>query len=141
MKKAVRRWVVPWVVFSCLLLSRLALPQATPPVAEEILDYHSDIRVQQDTSLLVQETIRVRSSGQLIKHGIYRDFPTRYQDRLGNRYVVNFQVLEARRDGQPESFHLKDVSNGERIYVGNENVLLSPGEYTYTLRYTSNRQL
>ncbi len=141
MKTAVQQRVVPWVVFSCLLLSPLVLPQAGPAAADEILDYHSDIRVQQDTSLLVQETIRVRSSGQLIKHGIYRDFPTRYQDRLGNRYVVNFQVLEVRRDGQPESFHLKDVSNGERIYVGNENVLLSPGEYTYTLRYTSNRQL
>jgi uncharacterized membrane protein YgcG len=141
MKKVVHHWVVPCVVFSCLLLSRLALPQATPPAAEEILDYHSDIRVQEDTSLLVQETIRVRSSGQLIKHGIYRDFPTRYQDRLGNRYVVNFQVLEVRRDGQPDNFHLKDLSNGERVYVGNENVLLSPGEYTYTLLYASNRQL
>ncbi len=85
MSKAVRNWVVQCVVFSCLLLSPLALPQATPPAAEEILDYHSDIRVQPDASLLVRETISVRSSGQLIKHGIYRDFPTRYRDRLGEQ--------------------------------------------------------
>jgi Predicted membrane protein (DUF2207) len=123
MSKVLRHCVVVCVVFACLFLSPLAPPQVTPPAAEEILDYHSDIRVQEDTSLLVQETIRVRSSGQLIKHGIYRDFSTRYQDRLGNRYVINFQVLEVRRDGQPDNFHLKDLSNGERVYLGNQNVL------------------
>ncbi len=141
MSKVLRHCGVQGVVFACLLLSPVALPQATPPVAEEILDYHSDIHVQEDASLLVRETIRVRSSGHLIKHGIYRDFPTRYQDRLGNRYVVNFQVLEVRRNGQPDNFHLKGLSNGERVYLGNENVLLPPGEYTFALVYTCNREL
>jgi uncharacterized membrane protein YgcG len=139
-KRLIRQWVGPCLVLSCLLSCRLAHPQSAP-AAEEILDYHSDIRVQKDASLLVRETIRVRSAGRLIKHGIYRDFPTRYQDRLGNHYVITFQVLEARRDGQPENFHLKDLSNGERVYLGNENVLLPPGEYTYTLFYSCNRQL
>ncbi len=43
--------------------------------------------------------------------------------------------------GKPEKFHLKDQSNGERIYIGDENVILPPGEYTYTLTYTANREI
>ena len=34
----------------------------------------------------VVETIAVESAGVDIVHGIYRDFPTRYKDRAGNRY-------------------------------------------------------
>jgi uncharacterized membrane protein YgcG len=115
--------------------------QASPTASEEILDYHSDIRVQQDASLLVQETIRVRSAAVDIRHGIYRDFPTRYKDRLGNRYVIHFAVVEVTRDGRAEKFHMQEQTNGERIYVGDENVMLAPGEYTYALTYTANREI
>lgn len=52
--------------------------------SERILDYHSDIEVRSDASMVVTETIRVVSTGNRIRHGIYRDFPTRYTDRLGN---------------------------------------------------------
>jgi len=111
------------------------------PSSEQISDYHSDIRVQQDASLLVRETIRVRSEGKKVQHGIYRDFPTRYKDRLGNSYVIHFQVVGVLRDGQPENFHLQDQSNGVRIYIGDENVILQPGDYTYALTYTANREI
>jgi hypothetical protein len=63
MEKIIRHWGVPCLVIFGLLFSRLALPQVAPS-AEQILDYHSDIRVQEDASLLVRETIRVRSAGQ-----------------------------------------------------------------------------
>jgi hypothetical protein len=111
------------------------------PSSEQISDYHSDIHVQRDASLLVTETIRVRSAAVNIQHGIYRDFPTRYKDRLGNRYTIHFQVVEVLRDGQPEKFHLQDQTNGVRIYIGDENVILQPGEYTYALTYTANREI
>jgi hypothetical protein len=58
--------------------------------SEGILDYHSDIRVNADGSMVVTETIHVESAGKQIRHGIYRDLPTSYTDRLGNRYVVGF---------------------------------------------------
>jgi hypothetical protein len=112
-----------------------------PSSAEQVLDYHSDILVEQDASLLVRETIRVRSEGQQIHHGIYRDFPTRYRDHLGNRYVVGFKLVQVSRDGRSEDFHVEDQYNGERIYVGDENVMLPPGEYTYALVYTVNREI
>jgi uncharacterized membrane protein YgcG len=122
---------------SCSVVSQVASPSSS----EQILDYHSDIQVQQDASLRVRETIRVHSASVQIHHGIYRDFPTRYKDRLGNGYVIRFEVVEVLRDGQPEKFHVEDQVNGERIYLGDQNVILAPGEYTYALVYTVSREV
>ncbi len=123
----------------CLLLL-LILP--TSGIAQErILDYFSDIQVQRDGSMVVEETIQVRAEGHKIKRGIFRDFPTDYRDRLGNRYRVDFELLEVRRDGHTEPYHTEQQSNGIRIYAGSKNVLLKPGVYRYSLRYRTNRQL
>jgi uncharacterized membrane protein YgcG len=140
-KTAIRILVAGCVLLSSWFLCCRAPAQASPFASEEILDYHSDIRVQRDATLLVRETIRVRSAAVDIRHGIYRDFPTRYQDRLGNRYVIQFAVVEVTRDGQPEQFHMEERTNGERIYVGDKNVALAPGEYTYGLAYTADREI
>ena len=141
MRSAIRILVALCALFSSLFLCCSARSQVAPSANEEILDYHSDIRVQQDASMLVRETIRVRSAGVQIQHGIYRDFPTRYKDKLGDRYVINFEIVEVSRDGQPEKFQVQDQSNGERIYIGDEKVILPPGEYTYALVYTANREV
>ena len=140
-RTAIRILVAGCALFYSSFLCCPAPAQAFPFASEEILDYHSGIRVQQDASLLVTETILVRSAAVNIRHGIYRDFPTRYKDPLGNRYVIHFEVVQVLRDGQPEKFHIKDQSNGERIYIGDENVILPPGDYTYALTYTADREI
>jgi len=115
---------------------------AGPARAEErILSYHSDITVQADGSMLVDEAIRVRAEGRNIRRGIYRDFPTRYKDRLGQRYRVAFDVISVRRDGKAEPWHTEEKSNGVRVYAGSSNVFLKPGEYTYNIGYRTDRQL
>ncbi len=123
------------------LLAWLAV--CTPALAsgERILDYHSDIRIQADASIEVTEHIRVRSQQRSIRRGIYRDFPTRYRDRLGNRVVVEFEVLEVLRDGQPEPWFTERRSNGVRLNTGDDNFLPGPGEYTFSIRYRTERQL
>lgn len=141
MRNAIHARIALFALLPALFLCGRAQPQDSPSATEQILGYHSDIRVQQDASLLVRETIRVRSAGVQIRHGIYRDFPTRYKDRLGNSYIVKFQIVEVSRDAQPEKFHVEDQSNGQRIYFGDENVILPPGEYTYALVYTVNREV
>src|SRR5271168_5047538 len=78
------------------LLASIAAAQT-----ERIRYYICDIKVQEDGTMLVRETIRVIGAGNLIRHGIYRDFPTRYTDRLGNRYVVSFALLAATLNGAP----------------------------------------
>jgi len=108
---------------------------------ERILSFHSDIEVRTDGSMEVRETIRVRSEGNKIRRGIYRDFPTRYKDHYGNNYQVKFKVTSALRNGITESFHTENKSNGVRVYLGNKNHLLTPDEYTYTIVYHTDRQL
>jgi uncharacterized membrane protein YgcG len=109
--------------------------------SERILDYHSEITLEDDASLQVTETITVISAGSKIRHGIFRDFPTTYTDPYNNRYVVGFQMISAARDSAPEQFRVEDKFNGKRIYLGNPNALVSPGRHAYTLTYTTNRQL
>jgi hypothetical protein len=118
----------------------LTVVSARGPV-ERILDYHSDITLEDDGSLQVTETITVMSAGQQIRHGIFRDFPTTYTDPYSNRYVVGFQMLSATCDSAPEHFRIEDYFNGKRIYLGNPNVLVSPGRHVYTITYITNRQL
>ncbi len=119
----------------------LLLACATSFAEERILSYHSDIEVFADGTMEVVETITVQAEGAQIKRGIYRDFPTTYQDRYGNNYRVDFEVLDVRRDGLGEPFHTKAQGNGVRVYIGNRNVYLDPGEYRYELSYRTNRQL
>lgn len=109
--------------------------------SERILSFASAITVEPDASMRVTETIKVASSGEQIKRGIYRDFPTTYKDRVGNSYVVAFAIQAVTRDGAPEAYHTEALSNGIRIYMGRKEVLLPPGEHTYTLSYRTDRQL
>ncbi|MFA7607898.1 MAG: DUF2207 domain-containing protein [Rhodocyclaceae bacterium] len=110
--------------------------------AEHILAYDVEIDIQTDGSLEVTEHITVRAEGSQIRRGIYRDFPTRYRDRYNNHVVVDFQVLEVLRDDQPEPWFTERLSNGVRINTGNDDLLpRRPGEYRYTLRYRTTRQL
>ena len=129
-------------LFQRMLVSVVLLITATSVLADErILSYHSDISILEDGQLEVTETIRVRAEGNNIRRGIYRDFPTRYQDRAGNQYRVGFEVLSVERNDRPEDWRTEDMSNGVRIYAGNANRFLDPGVHTYRFRYRTSRQL
>jgi len=118
-----------------------AKPRPARAQTEQIVEFHSDITLQQDSSLLVTETITVIAAGNQIRHGIYRDFPTRYTDTLNNRYVVGFQMLSATLDSYQEPFRVEDYANGKRVYLGDKTGFVQPGQHIYTLTYTTNRQL
>ena len=130
-----RRWPLAVLLFAVVIAVQPALAQ------EGITDFHSDITVQRDDSLVVHEVIQVYSEAVHIRHGIFRDFPTRYTDRSGQSYVVNFQLLSVRRDGKDESYTQQDLNNGVRIQIGSATTLLEPGPYTYELSYTVNREI
>jgi len=129
----VSRWLA--AALCGLLLSSVALAQ------EQILRFDSVIRVLPDSSMQVTETLQVRAEGEQIRRGIFRDFPTDYTDRAGNRIQVGFEVLDVTRDNAAEPFFTERRSNGVRVYVGREDRPLPPGEYEYRITYTTNRQL
>ena len=129
---------LPFRTYWLLLLLALALPA---PAQERILAYNSEVAVNADGSLDVTETIKVRAEGNDIRRGIYRDFPTRYKDRYGNRVVVDFTPVEVLRDGRIEPWFTERVANGVRLNTGNDDFLPVPADYTYTLRYRTTRQI
>jgi uncharacterized membrane protein YgcG len=109
--------------------------------AEMILLFDSDITIHADSSMQVTETIRVRAEGTQIRRGIFRDFPTRYKDRLGNALRVSFEVLSAKRNGITEPYHTEKLSNGIRVLMGSAERLLDPGDHEYQLTYRTSHQL
>src|ERR1700755_3389948 len=68
---------------------------------ERILAFLSDVQIGKDTSLDVTETIRIRAAGVEFRHGLLREFPTRYR-KDGRRIRVGFDVLSVERDGAAE---------------------------------------
>ena len=108
---------------------------------EEILSYNININVETSGDLLVEEKITVRAEGNQIQRGIYRSFPTSYKDKIGTRFKVGFEVLKVLKNNETEPYFIKNKSNGKVVYIGKEDVFLSPGIYTYTLKYKTTRQI
>ncbi len=131
-------------IISILFLTQLVtgtLFAQTFSEEERILDFSSNIKVNQDASILVTEDITVYANGQTIKHGIYRDFPTTYKDNNGNNYVVGFEVKEVRMNDIPETYTISSLSNGKRVKIGKADVLLDSGVYKYSITYEATREL
>jgi hypothetical protein len=127
-----------------LLLASLLVTLGAPLPSlaiERIRLFQSDVTVMPSGTLTVTETITVVAEGNKIKRGISRDFPTEYRDHHNRKLRVGFQLLNVTRDGRPEAHHTEKLSNGVRIYIGQHDRFLPPGEYRYTLTYQTDRQL
>ncbi|MEX2528683.1 MAG: DUF2207 domain-containing protein [Gemmatimonadota bacterium] len=132
---------IRWMAHVGLALALLGAVASNLAAQERILSYDSEIQILPDGEMEVTERIRIRAEGNQIRRGIYRDFPTRYRDRYGNRVRVDFEVLGVERDGVPEPWFTESLSNGVRLNTGNDDFLAVPAEYTFHLRYRTSRQL
>jgi uncharacterized membrane protein len=108
---------------------------------ERIMSYDTHIVIEESGTLLVREDITVKAEGIDIRRGIYRSFPTRYKDKMGTRFNVDFVVAEVLKDGNPEPWFTEKKSNGIVLYVGDSNRMLENGIYTYSLTYRTTRQI
>lgn len=104
--------------------------------AENIRDYDVEIHVNKDSSMDVIENITVYANGRDIKHGIYRDFPTEYE----NKRVI-LDVQEVLCDGEYVRYALESVDRGIRIKIGDADEDVENGIHTYTIKYKTERQL
>jgi uncharacterized membrane protein YgcG len=118
----------------------LLLPQAAA-AEERIIGFDSQIAVQKDGSLDVTETIHVRVENNLINHGIFRDFPTRYTASGGRRVRVGFELIDTLLDGQTEPSNVETLINGIRIRIGSADRIVPQGEHAYTIRYHATRMI
>ncbi|MDH3327905.1 MAG: DUF2207 domain-containing protein [Desulfobulbaceae bacterium] len=119
----------------------LFVPAASLCAREQITNFDSWINVDRSGVLTVIETISVVAEGDQIKRGIYRDFPTDYRNRAGMRVSVDFKVIDVKRDGHNEPYHTEQMGNGIRLYIGDKDVFLNPGPYTYSITYQTERQI
>ncbi|HXC56891.1 MAG TPA: DUF2207 domain-containing protein [Rhizomicrobium sp.] len=108
---------------------------------ERITSYDSDIVVARNGTLTVAETIAVHATGDQIKHGIYRDFPTRYTDRHDVQVRVRFDVTAVTMDGHAEPYSTEGIDNGVRVKIGDADTIIDPGDHTYVLTYMTARQI
>ncbi len=109
--------------------------------AEEILNFNSRVEVFQSGKLRVVETIRVRGENSQIRRGIYRDFPLMVEDAGGREREVGFEVISVTRDGNPDDFRIDKASRSARVYIGDKDVFIGAGEFTYKITYETDRQI
>ncbi len=125
-----------WAVLALVLF----FPAHAFAQTERITDFKSTVVVRKDSRLDVTERISVIATGNRIRHGIYRDFPTSYNVN-GVVTTVGFRVLGVLRDGRAIPYSVESLSNGDRIYMGSKDVPIAPGHYTFTLRYEVDGEL
>ena len=134
-----KKLLSPLITLLFIFLNTFSLAQYEH--IERIISFDSEISIHEDASMTVVEKIKVFSNGDKIKRGITRDFPTKYKDDYGNNINVRFDIIEVLRDGNTESYHTENLSNGVRIYLGKSDYYLPNGEYTYIIKYKTDRQI
>ncbi|MDP2586717.1 MAG: DUF2207 domain-containing protein [Candidatus Komeilibacteria bacterium] len=129
----VQQFSQPRNVFSWLTPKVMAQEQTE----EYIDDFQAELKINQDNSVNVAETI-VYNFGDMQRHGIYRDLPYRYFAR-GGKFTVKVEVLGVTdANNQPVNYQLKKQDGNIQIKIGDENVLVS-GRVTYKISYRLNR--
>ncbi|MBR1778412.1 MAG: DUF2207 domain-containing protein [Alphaproteobacteria bacterium] len=94
---------------------------------ETIRDFHADIQVQTDGSVIVTEKITVYREGKQIRRGIYRSLP--------KTRGVTYSVLSVKRDGKPEPYFTEKARRFFTINTGNDTFLPHDGLYTFEITY------
>lgn len=124
---------------AALLLCALLLP--VPAAAqnrgaqEYIEDFHSEIWVHPDSSITVTEKITVNAARRKIRRGIYRDLPHAFRDAKSRPHWLRYDIAAVLRDGAPEFYHTTGMTGFTRLYIGNENILISSGTHNYEITY------
>ena len=110
---------------------------ATPASADlggfVIKDFHTELTVETDTGLLVEETILVAFSEQ--RHGIYRTIPVNYTDPRGFSYGLRLKVLDVTdENGDKHGTSISREGRNVKIRIGDADRYVS-GLVTYVIRY------
>lgn len=126
--------------FFGLFLATVSIFNVTAAHAEEwtIDAFHSDITIEENTTLDVTETIEVTFEEE--RRGIFRDIPYHYRDALGQPYTMHLRVHSVTDVlGKPHPYVLQyDQGEFVRIRVGDADTWIT-GKQTYVIHYTAQR--
>jgi hypothetical protein len=126
------------LVAGCLLTAACA---GVPSGSERVLDFHSDLTVREDGTLKVLEQVRLQSAGIKIKHGITQLFLKTVPDAQGRPQPFEANLLAVTRDGRAVPYDVQDTPDGRLLNIGDRQMPLPAGEHTYTIAFTTNRQV
>lgn len=102
---------------------------------EQLLDYHTDIRIAANSDLDVTETLTMRVDRDLIHYGTHRDLPAKCRDLYGGTSLAQREILDVQIDGNPVPWHTEAIKGGTRLFLGDEQAPVAAGEHTYSLHY------
>ena len=107
---------------------------------ERILNFNVATQVDTTGELLVTEIIRVNVLNYQINRGIFRMLPD--SRNINNQNIdVDYAILSIKKNGTEEDYHTETSNGFYVIYIGNEDVVLKPGIYTYSITYKTKRQI
>ncbi|MCX8531701.1 DUF2207 family protein [Chryseobacterium luquanense] len=107
---------------------------------ERIINFHADIDVNKNSGLSITEKIKVHSEGENIKRGIFRTLPL-VRNLNDRTQKVKYSIVSVKKNGVDEDYH-EEIEDGYlKIYLGNKDIVLSPGDYDYEIKYTTEKQI
>lgn len=107
---------------------------------ERIKQFHADILIKENGNIIVTETIKIYAAEQQIDHGIFRELPMKnYSSKVSRNNF--YTILNVIKDGQKEPYHTDVDSEKLSIYIGDKDLSLSEGTYTYKLTYEVEAQI
>jgi uncharacterized membrane protein YgcG len=109
--------------------------------SERIISFHTDIRIDTSGMMYLSEKIKVYASGDQIKRGIVRSIPVYRKDIFGDRKSADFKITSILKNGKKENYKTKNDGSIRSIYMGNEDIMLNPGVYTYEINYQTKGQV
>ncbi|MCC6400294.1 MAG: DUF2207 domain-containing protein [Flavobacteriales bacterium] len=127
-----RRW---------LLLASLVVGVRLHGQTEKINAWHTELTVAPDAQLTVTEAINVHVEGIEFKRGIVRRLPLRFTDHNGRTHRVKYDLQAVQVFGATSPYHTATEGDDFVVYVGSEGNFLQPGDYPYTITYTTKGQL
>lgn len=119
-------------------LTLLLVATAVVGQQERVYTFHADISIELSGRIVVREEIKVYAAGIDFKRGITRSLPL---TREGLRDKVSYKVQRVLRDGEEVDFFTEREGGALMVYLGDRDIYLEPGYYTYELFYSSDNQL
>jgi hypothetical protein len=95
--------------------------------------FHSDIMINEDSSIVVKETIDVEFHQS--RHGIYREIPFKYRDEFGKVITTPTRVFSVTDEsGKPWKYQVKKEGHLVNIRIGDAKRYVK-GNQTYVVTY------
>jgi hypothetical protein len=122
-------------LFAILVLNLNLILLITPAFAQyfTINNFHSDIMIHEDSSVIVKETIDVEFHQS--RHGIYREIPFQYRDEFGKVITTPIRVLSVTDEsGRAWNYQVKKTGHLINIRIGDAKRYVK-GNQSYVITY------